>query len=100
MKEERKRGNCVTAVSCYATKYGVSEKKAVEEVEKMCTDALKDVNQGCMKPTSVPLSISKFCLNLLRTTETFYRNNCDGYTKAAVMKDDIVSLFIYKIQID
>ena len=72
-----------------------------KEVEKICADALKDVNEGCLKAEANFYTSACFqvLFNILRKTEVFYKHSLDEYTKSSIMKDHIISLLIEKIEI-
>uniref|UniRef100_A0A6N2LNT1 Terpene synthase metal-binding domain-containing protein n=1 Tax=Salix viminalis TaxID=40686 RepID=A0A6N2LNT1_SALVM len=44
-KDEQKRGDCAFGVECYMKQYNISEKKAIEEIQKMNAVAWKDINK-------------------------------------------------------
>jgi hypothetical protein len=50
LKVEQKRGDCASGVECYMKQYDVSEKKAIEEIQKMAVNVWKDINEDCMRP--------------------------------------------------
>lgn len=73
--------------------HDVSEKKAVEEILKMCANAWKDINEECMRPTDLPRPILQFFVDLARVSEAVYRFD-DSYTNPSGLKDKITALFL------
>ena len=98
MKDEEKKGNCATAVECYMKEYNMSSEKASKEIQKICGNAWKDINEVCMKPTAISRPILEVLINLVRTTEVIYRFG-DAYTYASTIKPEVTSLFIDPIPI-
>ncbi|KDP35929.1 hypothetical protein JCGZ_09901 [Jatropha curcas] len=92
-KDEQKRGDCASSVECYTKEYGVTEEKAVEEILKICGDAWKDINEECMRPTSVSRPILECLLNLGRVSELVYKFD-DAYTNPSSLKDKVISLYL------
>ncbi|KAK9289491.1 hypothetical protein L1049_007646 [Liquidambar formosana] len=92
---EQKREHIASAVECYMKQHGVSKQEAYEELQKQVTNAWKDINQECLKPTTVvPMTLLTRVLNLTRATYLVYKDG-DGYTNSKLLlKDYIVSLFI------
>uniref|UniRef100_A0A2C9U1W3 Terpene synthase metal-binding domain-containing protein n=2 Tax=Manihot esculenta TaxID=3983 RepID=A0A2C9U1W3_MANES len=77
----------------YMKEHGVSEKEAIGEIQKMCENAWKDMNEACMKPTAVPRALLKYYVNLARVIDFVYKY-MDSYTYASSLKEDISSLFL------
>ena len=74
--------------------HGATEDEAVQEFRKQITDAWKDINEGFIHPTSVPMPVLMRILNLARVMDVVYKNE-DGYTNGgAVLKDFVSSLLI------
>ncbi|XP_057995689.1 probable terpene synthase 6 isoform X3 [Hevea brasiliensis] len=90
---EQKRGDSASSVECYMKEHDVLEKKAVEEILKICANAWKDINEECMKPTALPSPILKLLVNVARITEVVYRFD-DSYTNPSSLKDKITALFL------
>ncbi|KAG5223907.1 terpene synthase [Salix suchowensis] len=82
-EDEQKRGDCASAVECYMKQYNISEKKAIEEIQKMNATAWKDINEDCMRPTK----LQKF----------FYGNDDDAYTIPLSLRDYVILLFIEQV---
>ncbi|KAG6663416.1 probable sesquiterpene synthase [Carya illinoinensis] len=98
-KFEQERGHAASAVECYMKKYGVSEEVAYDELRRQVSDAWKDVNENCMRPTAVPMAILMRLLNLSRAIDVIYKEE-DGYTLVGKeMKAKIESLLVYPVPI-
>ncbi|KDP46456.1 hypothetical protein JCGZ_12939 [Jatropha curcas] len=95
-EHEQKRGHCASGVECYMKEYGVSEKEAIDEIQKMCANAWKDMNEACMKPTEVSTTLLKYYVNLARVIDFVYKYS-DSYTYSTILKDDIKALFLEKL---
>ncbi|KAK9277827.1 hypothetical protein L1049_027383 [Liquidambar formosana] len=97
---EQKREHVASAVECYMKQHGVSKQEAHEELQKQVTNAWKDINQECLKPTmAIPMTLLTQVLNLARVSYVVYRDG-DGYTNSnLLLKDYIVSLLIDPIAI-
>ncbi|CAH1433383.1 unnamed protein product [Lactuca virosa] len=91
---ERERGQSATGVDSYIKTYGVSEKEAIFELNKMIENAWKDINEGCLKPREVSMDLLAPILNLARMIDVVYRYD-DGFTfPGKTMKEYITLLFV------
>jgi hypothetical protein len=72
---KRDRGDCASGVECYMKQYDVSEKKAIEEIQKMDVNVWKDINEDCMRPTNAPMLLLQHFVNLVRVTDVIYEND-------------------------
>jgi len=88
LKDEQKRGECASGVQCYMKQYNVSEKKAIEEIQKMNSNAWKDINEDCMRPTNAPMLVLQHLV-----TNVIYGND-DAYTIPLSLKDNVILLYI------
>ncbi|KAI3729540.1 hypothetical protein L6452_18201 [Arctium lappa] len=96
---ERERANTVTGVEAYTKTFGVSENVAVEEIKKMVENAWKDINEGCLKPTEVPMDLLAPIVNLARMIDVAYKYN-DGFTfPEETFKEYIILLFLTSVPI-
>uniref|UniRef100_A0A6N2KI82 Isoprene synthase, chloroplastic n=1 Tax=Salix viminalis TaxID=40686 RepID=A0A6N2KI82_SALVM len=93
-EDEQKRGDCASGVECYMKQYNISEKKAIEEIQKMNAAVWKDINEDCMRPTKAPMLLLQLLVNLVRATEVIYANGDDAYTIPLSVKDYVSLLFI------
>ncbi|XP_043701581.1 (-)-germacrene D synthase-like [Telopea speciosissima] len=93
-KMEQERGHVCSSVECYMKQHGVTEQEACDEFKRRVENAWKDINQGCIKPTIVPMPFLMRILNLTRMMDVIYKHG-DGYNNASqVLKDYITFLFI------
>ncbi|KAK9016801.1 hypothetical protein V6N11_079294 [Hibiscus sabdariffa] len=76
---EQARGHSPSAVECYMKQYGVSPQAAYDELNKQIKNAWKDMNEGFLKPTTVPKPALDRILNLTKILDIFYKDG-DGYT--------------------
>nr|AGO03788.1 germacrene A synthase [Tanacetum cinerariifolium] len=91
---ERERGQSATGVDAYIKTYGVSEKKAIDELKIMIENAWKDINEGCLKPRQVSMDLLAPILNLARMIDVVYRYD-DGFTfPGSTLKEYINLLFV------
>nr|ABB00361.1 germacrene A synthase [Crepidiastrum sonchifolium] len=91
---ERERGQSATGVDSYIKTYGVSEKEAIDELNKMIENAWKDINEGCLKPREVSMDVLAPILNLARMIDVVYRYD-DGFTfPGKTMKEYTTLLFV------
>jgi hypothetical protein len=64
LKDEKKRGDCVSGVEWFKKQYDVSDKKAIEEIQKMVANGWKDINEDCMRPPNAPMLLLRHIVNL------------------------------------
>ncbi|KAJ4945394.1 hypothetical protein NE237_022048 [Protea cynaroides] len=99
-KSEQERGHVCSSVECYMKEYNVTEEEACDEFNKRIENAWKDLNQGCIKPTAVPMPFLMRIVNLVRMMDVIYKHE-DGYTNAlSVLKEYITLLFIDPLCLD
>ncbi|KAL3564726.1 hypothetical protein D5086_032772 [Populus alba] len=96
-EEMNKRGDCASGVECYMKQYDASEKKAIEEIQKMDVNAWKDINEDCMRPTNAPMLLLQHFVNLIRVTDVSYGNDDDAYTIPSSLKDYVTLLYIEQV---
>lgn len=66
---------------------------SIEEINELITSAWKDVNEECMKTSSVSMEIlHHVVINLGRSNEVVYKDG-DGYTCPEKLEDIITALF-------
>ncbi|XVE81278.1 hypothetical protein DITRI_Ditri15bG0051000 [Diplodiscus trichospermus] len=95
---EQLREHSPSGVECYMKQYNLSEKDALEELEKKLEVAWKDINEEWMRPTAIPRYLLLLPLNFARVTYLFYKHG-DGYTHPNLVEDDIRALFVDPIPI-
>ncbi|XP_074364107.1 sesquiterpene synthase Cop-like [Apium graveolens] len=68
-------------VGCYMRQHGVSREHTFAEFEKQKTQAWKDMNSECLRPTAVPIPLLMVALSSSRLVYVCYEyQNIDGYT--------------------
>ncbi|KAJ0105489.1 hypothetical protein Patl1_19300 [Pistacia atlantica] len=77
--------------------YEASREEAIE-FNTMISNAWKDINKECMKPTLVSMQILRRVVNIARLVIVFYKNK-DGISFPECLKDYIAKLFIEPIPI-
>ncbi|KAM3696545.1 hypothetical protein ACB098_06G048200 [Castanea mollissima] len=93
-KFEQERGHAASAVECYMKQHGVSEQVVHDEFSRQVTNAWKDINEECIRPTVVPMPLLMRVLNLARVIDVIYKEG-DGYTHVGKeMKDNVASVLI------
>ncbi|KAL7185034.1 hypothetical protein ACSBR2_027054 [Camellia fascicularis] len=93
-KFEQERGHVVSVVECYMKQYGASEEEALVELQKRVTNAWKDINQECLRPTAVPMPLLLRVVNLARMINVLYKDE-DGYTNSGTkLKGFVTSVLI------
>lgn len=79
--------------------HGVSEQQAYDEFQKRMTNAWKDINEECLRPTDVPMPLLTRILNFTRANNVIYTGG-DGFTHVGeVMKGRIAALLIDPVPI-
>nr|UJH94378.1 germacrene D synthase 2 [Zanthoxylum ailanthoides] len=93
-KFEQSRGHVASSVECYMKQYGATEEEAYNVFRKQVSNAWKDINEECLRPTAVPMPLLERIINLTRVMDVVYKYE-DGYTHAGgLMKDFVASLLI------
>ncbi|KAG6407596.1 hypothetical protein SASPL_130592 [Salvia splendens] len=87
-----------SSIHSYMRQYGVSEEEARAQIEQQVKNALKDINQECLEPTSASMPILMRVLNLARTAKLFYLDG-DGYTDPNKSKETVKMLLIEAVPI-
>ncbi|GAB4825680.1 hypothetical protein Ancab_008553 [Ancistrocladus abbreviatus] len=98
-KFEHKRDHVSSAVHCCIRQYGVTEEKALQELNRRVTDAWKDVNQAMLRPHVMPRPLLNLAVNLCRAVEVIYKDE-DTYTNPDhTMKNNIALIMTDPIPI-
>ncbi|CAL5444600.1 unnamed protein product [Camellia sinensis] len=93
-KFEQQRGHVVSAVECYMKQYGASEEEVLVEFRNQVTNAWKDINQECLRPTAVLMPLLLRVVNLARVMDVLYKDE-DGYTHSGTkLKGFVTSVLI------
>ncbi|KAK7257296.1 hypothetical protein RIF29_31166 [Crotalaria pallida] len=96
---EQKRDHVASFLECYMKQYGVSKEDAINECRKRITNAWKDINEECLRPTKVPKPFMMRILNLTRFMYVIYKDE-DNFTHAGgVMKEYIEALLVDSVPI-
>ncbi|PKI67631.1 hypothetical protein CRG98_011844 [Punica granatum] len=91
---EQKRGHVASAIECYMKQHGAAERETERELQKMISDAWKDINEECLRPTPFPIPILTRILNFARVIEVLYKGK-DRYTDLQTdMKDYVAALLV------
>ncbi|XP_015965435.1 probable terpene synthase 2 [Arachis duranensis] len=91
---EQERGHVVSVLECYMKEHGVSREEAIQESQKRVTDAWKDINEECLRPTQIPMPFLVRVVNLARYMAVMYKDE-NSYTHAGgVMKEHIEALLV------
>ncbi|MCD7464368.1 hypothetical protein HAX54_052582 [Datura stramonium] len=90
---ELERGDVASGIECYMNEFGVTKKEAYMEIRKIIENNWKDLNRGCLKPTTVPRVLLMPVLNLTRVAEFFYKDE-DAYTFSKNNLKDVVSMVL------
>ncbi|XP_019157086.1 PREDICTED: (-)-germacrene D synthase-like [Ipomoea nil] len=94
---EHQRGHLDSSVEIYMKEYGKSKEETTLELLERVTNAWKDINQQCLKPTIFPMPILIRILNFSRVIDLLY-NDGDSYTHSKTkLKDFITSTLINPI---
>ncbi|KAM7486315.1 hypothetical protein LguiA_002324 [Lonicera macranthoides] len=96
---EQESGDVASVVECYMKQHSVTKEEAFVEFNRRITDAWKDMNQECLRPTAVPMALLERVLNLARVINIMYKDE-DIYKNAKTrVKNFITSLFIENVPI-
>nr|GMC90831.1 (-)-germacrene D synthase-like [Ipomoea batatas] len=94
---EHQRGHLDSSVEIYMKEYGKSKEETTRELLERITNAWKDINQQCLKPTIVPMPILIRVLNFARVIDLLYSDE-DSYTHSKTkLKDFITSTLVNPI---
>ncbi|GMI92261.1 hypothetical protein like AT3G14490 [Hibiscus trionum] len=98
-EEEEGRGYR-TGTACYMKQHKVSRTEAIRDFQAIIAEGWKEVNEGCMRPTALPMPVVRAALNYHRLLDFAYRDN-DEYTFShSFLKDTITKVLIDPIPID
>ncbi|KAH7860923.1 hypothetical protein Vadar_019579 [Vaccinium darrowii] len=99
-KFEQERGHVASAVECYMKQHGATEEVVLLEFQKRVTNAWKDMNAECLRPTAVPMPLLTRVLNLARVINVIYKDE-DGYTHSGTkLKKFVISVLIDSVPIN
>ncbi|XP_057728132.1 probable terpene synthase 2 isoform X2 [Arachis stenosperma] len=96
---EQEREHIIPLLECYMREYDISKEKAIQELQKGITDAWKNINEECLKPTEVPVMFLMRIVNMARFIDVMYKDE-DCYTHAkGKMKECIEALLVDPVPI-
>ncbi|KAL1548356.1 (-)-5-epieremophilene synthase stps2 [Salvia divinorum] len=96
---EKERGQSATGIESYMRDNGATIDEAVAKFFEIATDAWKDINEECMRPSPYSRDVLMRILNLERIIDVTYKGNEDGYTQPEkVLKPHIIALFVDHIE--
>ncbi|KAL4619514.1 hypothetical protein ACB092_06G084500 [Castanea dentata] len=91
---EQKREHFVSSIDCYMKQHGVSKEEVHNEFQKQIENAWKDINQGCLRPTQVPMPLLTRVLNFSQVMDLLYKDE-DAYTHIGeVLIQGVTSLLV------
>ncbi|KAG6431275.1 hypothetical protein SASPL_109353 [Salvia splendens] len=97
---EKERGQSATGIESYMRDNGATIEEAVAKFFEIATDAWKDINEECMRPSPYSRDVLMRILNLERIIDVTYKGNEDGYTQPEkVLKPHIIALFVDPIEL-
>ncbi|KAM3381460.1 hypothetical protein P3S68_007033 [Capsicum galapagoense] len=80
--------------------YSVSTKEAMAKFQEMGESGWKDINEGMLRPTPIPMEFLSRILNLARLVDVTYKHNEDGYTHPKkVIKPHIIAMVVDSFKI-
>ncbi|XP_047331223.1 sesquiterpene synthase Cop-like [Impatiens glandulifera] len=98
-KFEQQREHVASAVECYMNQHDALEELATINLRKQITDAWKDINFECIRPTKVPMNILSRVMNMARYMDMMYKEE-DGYTNSKTKaKDYITSILVSEVDV-
>ncbi|GAB4825721.1 hypothetical protein Ancab_008594 [Ancistrocladus abbreviatus] len=98
-KSEHKMDHVSSAVDCCMRQYGVTEEKALQELNRRVTDAWKDVNQAMLRPHVMPRPLLNLAVNFCRAVEVVYKDEDTYTTPNHIMKNNITLIMTDPIPI-
>ncbi|KAH6788465.1 hypothetical protein C2S51_003471 [Perilla frutescens var. frutescens] len=98
---EKARGQVATGIESYMKDNGATKEEAMAKFFEIATDAWKDINEECLRPSLYnSRDVLMRILNLERIIDVTYKGNQDGYTQPEkVLKPHIIALFVDPVQI-
>ncbi|KAK3040259.1 hypothetical protein RJ639_028174, partial [Escallonia herrerae] len=87
---EQERGHVASAVECYMKQHGASKEESYAELQKQVTNAWKDINQECLRPTAVPMPLLTRVVNLARVINLLYKDE-DGYLNSKTFVKELIT---------
>ncbi|XWS20737.1 hypothetical protein CRYUN_Cryun31cG0128200 [Craigia yunnanensis] len=95
-EDEEKRG-LVCGTNSYMKHYGVTRKEAIEAYQERIEDAWKELNEGYLRPTPVPIQIPMRAVNFAHLMDVAFKHD-DGFGKPEIsLQDYIAKLLIHPL---
>ncbi|KAL8091204.1 hypothetical protein AgCh_040341 [Apium graveolens] len=97
-EEEHSRPHVATSIDCYMKEHEVSKEEAEVKLYEMIEDTWKDINEECLRPTSVAISYITTFLCLMRVNHVTYKDK-DRYTHPEGLKHEVTLILVDPIPI-
>ncbi|KAK7847258.1 putative terpene synthase 9 [Quercus suber] len=96
---ESKRGDVAKSIQCYMVHEGLSEVEARPRIKELINHSWKKLNEESAK-SSLPMSIIKMTLNMVRTSQCIYQYGDGINTSTGAFKELLTSLIVKPILIE
>ncbi|XP_078149669.1 alpha-humulene synthase-like [Carex rostrata] len=93
-ERESKSGQGPTSFECYKMEHKLTKEETTMKFQSFCEDAWKRINQACISPADVPMTVLEIFVNMGRMMETFYVYFNDGFNKTSSVKKIISQLLL------
>ncbi|KAF3319952.1 sesquiterpene synthase 3 [Carex littledalei] len=93
-ERESKSGQGPTSFECYKMETKLTTEATTMKFQSFCEDAWKRINQACLHPADVPMTVLEIFVNMGRVMETFYLYFNDGLNKPSNVKKIISQLLL------
>ncbi|KAF3333093.1 Alpha-humulene synthase [Carex littledalei] len=93
-ERESKSGQGPTSFECYKMETKLTTEATTMKFQSFCEDAWKRINQACLHPADVPMTVLEIFVNMGRMMETFYLYFNDGLNKPSNVKKIISQLLL------
>lgn len=97
-EEEHSRPHVATSIDCYMKEHGVSKEEAEVKLYEMIEDTWKDINEECLRPTTVATKYITTFLQLMRINHVTYKDK-DRYTHPEGLKHEVTFILVDPIPI-
>ena len=96
---EQKREHPVSGIECCMKQHGISKEEVHNEFQKQIVNAWKDINEGCLRPTQVPMPLLIRVLNFSQAIDLLWKDE-DAYThNGEVLILGVTSLLVDSVPI-
>ena len=94
MQADRARGEEASSISCYMKDNpGSTEEDALNHINAMLSDVIKELNWELLKPDSVPISAKKHAYDVCRAFHYGYKYR-DGYSVANIEIKNFIAISV------